>query len=120
MSPSEILLYQTEDGLTRIDLRLEGETLWLTQNQMAELFQTSKQNISLHLKNVFSEGELAREATVKEYLTVQTEGGKSVNRHLEHYNFDAVLKSLPMRAAFPMMPLSPRPNWNTKNSRPSK
>jgi hypothetical protein len=91
MSASEILLYQTEDGLTRIDIRLEGETLWLTQNQMAELFQTSKQNISLHLKNVFSEGELAREATVKEYLTVQTEGGKSVNRRLEHYNLDAVM-----------------------------
>lgn len=91
MSGSEILLYQTEDGLTRIDIRLEGETLWLTQNQMAELFQSSKQNISLHLKNVFSEGELPREATVKDYLTVQTEGGKPVNRRLEHYSLEAVL-----------------------------
>lgn len=91
MNNSEILLYQTEDGLTRIDIRLDGETLWLTQAQMADLFQTSKQNVSLHLKNVFSEAELAREATVKDYLTVQTEGGKSVNRSIEHYSLEAVL-----------------------------
>jgi hypothetical protein len=88
---SEILLYQTEDGLTRLDIRFEGESLWLTQNQMADLFQTSKQNISLHLKNVFSEGELAREATVKEYLTVQAEGARSVTRGVEYYHLDAVI-----------------------------
>jgi hypothetical protein len=73
---SEILLYQTEDGLTRIDIRLEGDTLWLSQNQMAELFQTSKQNISLHLKNVFAEGELTQDSVVKEYLTTAADGKK--------------------------------------------
>lgn len=70
----EVLLYQTEDGKTRIDVRLQGETVWLTQMQMTELFQTSKQNVSLHLKNVFDEGELIKDSVVKESLTVQKEG----------------------------------------------
>lgn len=91
MSDSKILLYQSEDGRTRIEIRLDGETLWLTQAQMADLFQTTKQNISFHLKNVFSEGELSPGATVKDYLTVQVEGGRSVSRRLEHFNLDAVL-----------------------------
>ena len=75
---SEILLYQTEDGQTKIDVRLEDETVWLSQVQMAELFQTTKQNISLHIKNVFKEGELQENSTVKDYLTVQTEGKREV------------------------------------------
>jgi hypothetical protein len=74
MADSELLLYQTEDGQTKIDVRLEDETVWLSQFQMAELFQTTKQNISLHIKNIFDEGELQENSTVKEYLTVQTEG----------------------------------------------
>ncbi|MEA2097324.1 MAG: cell filamentation protein Fic, partial [Candidatus Cloacimonadota bacterium] len=71
---SEILLYQTEDGQTKIDVRLEEETVWLSQAQMVELFQTTKQNISLHIKNIYEEGELDETSTVKDYLTVQTEG----------------------------------------------
>jgi hypothetical protein len=70
----ELLLYQSEDGVSRIEVRLEDETIWLSQNQMAELFQTTKQNISLHIQNIFEEGELPKEATVKESLTVQQEG----------------------------------------------
>ncbi|MGD9778148.1 MAG: cell filamentation protein Fic, partial [Methanosarcina sp.] len=66
---SEFLLYTTEDGKQRIEVRLEDGTVWLNQNLMAELFQTTKQNISLHLKNVFSEGELVEDRVVKEYLT---------------------------------------------------
>ena len=66
MDNSEILLYQTEDGQTKIDVRLEDETVWLSQVQMAELFQTTKQNISLHIKNVFEEVELQENATVKD------------------------------------------------------
>lgn len=73
-SDSEILLYQTEDGQTKIEVRLEDETVWLSQVQMAELFQTTKQNISLHIRNIFEEGELQENATVKDYLTVQTGG----------------------------------------------
>jgi hypothetical protein len=71
---SDLILYTTEDGKTQIDLRLQDGTVWLTQLQIAELFQATKQNISLHLINIFEDGELNQEATVKESLTVQTEG----------------------------------------------
>lgn len=91
MENSEILLYQTEDGQTKIDVRLEDETVWLSQVQMAELFQTTKQNISLHIKNVFEEGELQENATVKDYLTVQTEGKREVQRNLKIYNLDVII-----------------------------
>lgn len=80
MENSEIILFQTEDGSTKIEVRLEGETVWLTLNQLAELFVTTKQNISLHVKNILSEGELTEAATVKEYLTVQQEGSRTVSR----------------------------------------
>ena len=81
----EIIIYQAADGLTKIDVRMEGETLWLTQAQLVELFQTTKQNVSLHINNVFKEGELSPLATVKEYLTVQSEGKRNVKRSVKHY-----------------------------------
>lgn len=87
----EVLLYQTEDGKTRIDVRLQGETVWLTQSQMAELFQTTKQNISLHVKNVYEDGELEQKATVKDSLTVQKEGERQVSREVSHYNLDVII-----------------------------
>ena len=77
MNNLEILLYQTKDGQTKIDVRLEKESVWLSQAQMAELFQTTKQNISLHIKNIFDENELSENSTVKEYLTVQTDDPSS-------------------------------------------
>jgi hypothetical protein len=77
---SSLVLYQTEDGTTRIECRFEEETLWLTQAQMAELFQTSVPNISLHLKSIYEEGELFEEPTIKYYLTVQNEKGRQVSR----------------------------------------
>jgi hypothetical protein len=73
---SEIILYQTEDGRTRIQCRLEDETLWLTQAQMAELFETTPQNVTLHLKSIFAEAELVESATCKDYLQVRLEGGR--------------------------------------------
>lgn len=91
MQNSELILYQTEDGKSKVEVRLEGETVWLTLNQLAELFQTTKQNISLHIKNIYSESELQEAATVKEYLTVQQEGNRSVKRSLEHYNLDMII-----------------------------
>ncbi len=91
LSMDEILLYQTKDGGTRIDVRLQGETVWLTQAQMAELFQTTKQNISLHVKNVFKEGELEQKATVKDSLTVQKEGERQVSRDVSYYNLDVII-----------------------------
>jgi hypothetical protein len=90
-SPSSIMLYQTEDGRNRIEVRLENETVWLTQQLMAELFQTTKQNISLHLQNAYETGELTREATVKESLTVRQEGARQVERKVEFYNLDAII-----------------------------
>ena len=87
----EIIIYQTVDGLTKIDVRMEGETLWLTQAQMVELFQTTKQNISLHINNVYKEKELDQTATVKEYLTVQNEGVRAVKRSVKHYNLDVII-----------------------------
>ena len=88
---SQIILYTTEDQKSRIEVLLEGETVWLTQTQMAELFQTTKQNISLHLQNIFEEGELSPKSTVKEYLTVQKEGRRQVKRNIEFYNLDAII-----------------------------
>lgn len=87
----EFLFYQTEDGRTRLQVRVEGETVWLSQRDMAELFQTTKQNVSLHIQNIFDEGELSPGATVKEYLTVQTEGSRQVERRVEHYNLDVII-----------------------------
>jgi hypothetical protein len=88
---SELILYQTEDGQTRIQCRLEDETLWLTQAQMAELFQVTPQNVTLHLKAIFEEGELSEAATCKDYLQVRREGGREVSRKLRHYRLEAIL-----------------------------
>jgi len=86
-----LILYETDDGVSRIQLRAEQDTVWLTQLQMAELFDATKQNISLHLKNIFEDGELSPEATVKESLTVQIEGGREVQRPVSLYKLDAIL-----------------------------
>ena len=87
----KIVIYQTEDGQTQIDVRLENDTVWLTQAQMVELFQTTKQNVSLHLNNLYKEGELEKEGTVKEYLTVQQEGKRSVSRRVKYYDLDVII-----------------------------
>ncbi len=87
----EVLVYQTEDGRIRLDVRLEEESVWLTQQMMAELFQTSKQNISQHIQAIYEEGEVAPEATVKKFLTVRREGNRDVRRDLDHYNLDMII-----------------------------
>lgn len=87
----QFLVYQTEDGQLKIDVRLEGETAWLTQAHMAELFQTTVPNMSMHLRKVYAEGELQASATVKEFLTVRQEGSRQVSRAVEHYNLDAII-----------------------------
>ena len=88
---SQIIIYQTEDHRTKIDVRLESGTVWLSQKHMAELFQVSKQNINHHIYSIYEEGELQQEATVKKYLTVQTEGTRNVSRDIEHYNLDMII-----------------------------
>jgi hypothetical protein len=87
----EILIYQTENGQTQVQVRLDNETLWLSQADLVTLYQTTKQNISLHIQNIYEEGELVEEATVKEYLTVQNEGQRQVSRNIKHYNLDMIL-----------------------------
>jgi len=105
---SEIILYNTEDGKTRLQVRLEKETVWLTQAQMADLFQTTKQNVSLHIQNCFAEGELQRAATVKESLTVQQEGARSVQRRI---GFNNLVKRRRLRIRLWLLPAGrgPRP-----------
>lgn len=88
---SEFILYQTEDGQTHVQCRFDDQTLWLTQAQIAELFQTTPQNVTLHLKAIFGEGELDEAATCKDYLQVRSEGGREVTRKLRHYRLEAIL-----------------------------
>jgi hypothetical protein len=88
---NELILYTTEDGRSQIKLRAQEQTVWLSQLEMAELFDATKQNISLHLKNIFEDGELDPAATVKDSLTVQTEGSREVQRPVTLYNLDAIL-----------------------------
>jgi hypothetical protein len=88
---SEIILYQTEDGKIKIQVRVQGETVWLTQADLAELFQTTPQNITLHLKNIYQERELVEEATCKDFLQVQTEGTRQIRRSRRFYNLDAII-----------------------------
>ena len=88
---SDLILYTSDDGKTRLNLRVDGETIWLTQLEIAELFQTTKQNVSLHAKNIFADGEQPPGATVKESLTVQTEGSREVERAITFYNLDLIL-----------------------------
>ncbi len=88
---SALILYQTEDGRICVQCRLEGDTIWLTQAQMAELFEVTPQNVTLHLKAVFADGELTEAATCKDCLQVRQEGGRQVTRALRHYRLEAIL-----------------------------
>jgi hypothetical protein len=90
-SDSEVILYQTEDGKSRLQVRFSGETAWLSLNQLAELFQRDKSVVSKHIKNIFEEGELKPEATVAKFATVQSEGGRTVSREIEFYNLDVII-----------------------------
>ena len=87
----ELIIYQTEDGLTKIDVHMDNETVWLSLDQMAELFQRDKSTISRHIKNVFQEGELTEEATVANFATVQSEGDRQVTRNITYFNLDVII-----------------------------
>lgn len=87
----DILIYQSENGLTRIDVRLEQETVWLTQQQMAELFQTSRTNVVEHIQHIYEEGELSPEATCRNFRHVQKEGSRMVAREMPFYNLDMII-----------------------------
>jgi hypothetical protein len=87
----QILIYQTEGGQTKLEVRLEGETLWLSQAGLAELYQTTRPNITLHIQNIYEEKELLPEATCKDFLQVQNEGERQINRQVKHYNLDMII-----------------------------
>lgn len=88
---SELIMYQSKDGIAKIEVKLEDDTVWLTQLQMAELFQTTKQNVSLHINNAIKEKEIDPISTVKESLTVQNEGNRDVSRIVKYYNLDIII-----------------------------
>lgn len=88
---NNMLIYQDENGITKVSVRFDEDDIWLTQNQIAELYNTTKQNISFHINNIFNDGELSQNSTVKKYLTVQNEGCRKVNRNLDHYNLDMII-----------------------------
>ena len=90
-NPGEFLFYQTDDGQTRIQVRLEGETVWLSQRVMADLFQKDVRTISEHIRNVYEEGELQEAATLRKFRTVQTEGSRQVEREVDHYSLDVII-----------------------------
>jgi hypothetical protein len=87
----DLLLYQTEDGKTRLQVRIQGETVWLPLTQMAELFQRDKSVISKHIRNIFDEGELDRRSTVANFATVQKEGAREIERNIEYFNLDVII-----------------------------
>lgn len=87
----EMLIYQTEDGLTKIDVNMQDETVWLSLEQMSDLFQRNKSTISRHIRNIFDEGELVSASTVAKFATVQNEGNRQVERTIEYYNLDVII-----------------------------
>ena len=90
-SKGELIIYQTEDGLTKIDVRLDNDTVWLSLDQMAELFRRDKSTISRHIKKVFQEGELIEDTTVANFATVQSEGDRQVSRNITYFNLDVII-----------------------------
>ena len=91
MNDNNIVIYQSEDGKVHLDVKYNEETLWLTQQQLCELYQTSKSNVSEHIKHIFEDNELTKDSTVRKFRTVQIEGSRSVERDVEHYNLDMIL-----------------------------
>lgn len=87
----ELVIYQSEDGLTHIDVRIEDETIWLSQQQMAELFQTSRTNVVEHIGNIYAEEELEQHSTCRDFRQVRKEGNREVARQIPHYNLDMII-----------------------------
>ena len=88
---NQIVIYQTADGQTQIDVKMQDETVWLTQETMAQLFDTTVPNINMHIKNIYEDEELDKNRTIKDFLTVRKEGKRSVSRNLTYYNIDMII-----------------------------
>ncbi len=91
MLKNNIVIYTSKDGIVKVDTTLNDDTVWMNQSELAKLFATTKNNISLHMKNIFESGELEESSTVKDFLTVQKEGTREVKRKVTHYNLDAII-----------------------------
>ena len=88
---NNIIIYQDEDGITKVTVRFVDEDIWLTQNQIAEIYETTQQNVSLHINNIYKDKELEQNSTHKEFLLVQKEGNRNVKRNIDHYNLDMII-----------------------------
>ncbi len=88
---NNIIIYQDEDGVTKVSVKFSDEDIWLTQNQIAEIYKTTQQNISLHIKNIYKDNELEKNSTNKEFLLVQNEGNRQIKRNIDHYNLDMII-----------------------------
>ena len=88
---NNIMIYQDEDGITKVSIRFIDEDLWLTQNQIAEIYKTTQQNISLHINNIYKDNELEKDSTNKKFLLIQAEGNRQVKRNIDHYNLDMII-----------------------------
>ena len=88
---NSIIIYQDEDGVTKVSVKISDEDIWLTQNQIAKIYKTTQQNISLHINNIYRDNELKKNSTNKEFLLVQTEGNRQVKRNIDHYNLDMII-----------------------------
>lgn len=86
-----IIIYQDEDGVTKVNVRFSDEDVWLTQNQLAEIYDTTQENISMHIKNIYEDKELDENRTYKKYLSVRQEGNRQVKRNIDHYNLDVII-----------------------------
>ena len=91
MIENNIILYQDDNGITRVSVRFEDSDVWLTQNQLAEIYNTTQQNVSQHIESIYKDNELIKEATHKKFLLVQNEGGRQVKRDIGHYNLDIII-----------------------------
>jgi len=101
MEENKIILYQDDNEITRISVRFADEDLWLTQKQLAEIYDTTQENISLHVSNIYADGELDEDRTYKKFLLVQTEGKRQVRRNIDHYNLDMIIALVADCHAFP-------------------
>lgn len=88
---NNIIIYQDEDGITKVSVKFSDEDIWLTQNQIAEIYKTTQENISMHIKNIYKDGELENNSTNKKFLLVQNEGNRQVKRNIDHYNLDMII-----------------------------
>lgn len=94
MNENNVIIYQDENNVTRVSVRFSDEDIWLTQGQIAELYDTTQQNISQHIEGIYKNGELEKNSTNKKFLLVRTEGTRQVRRNIDYYNLDMIFRNI--------------------------